>query len=147
MSPADSDFDFSDLRAIYINCTLKKSPEASHTQLLMDKSIAIMEGQGVSVENLRAVDLDLATGVWPDMSQHGWDTDGGRGYSTKCLPPTSSSSVLRYGWERNPRSALESSNASMEIRACSTSPANMPTTGAWAVASSRATRTASSTAR
>jgi multimeric flavodoxin WrbA len=75
MSPTDKDFDFSDLRAVYINCTLKKSPEASHTQLLMDKSIAIMEGQNVAVENLRAVDLDLATGVWPDMTEHGWDTD------------------------------------------------------------------------
>ena len=67
--------DLGDLRAIYINCTLKRSPEASHTQLLMDKSIAIMEGQGVAVENLRAVDLDLATGVWPDMTEHGWDSD------------------------------------------------------------------------
>ncbi len=76
MSAAREDgFDFSDLRAIYINCTLKKSPEASHTQLLMDKSIAIMEGENISVENFRAVDLDLATGVWPDMTEHGWDAD------------------------------------------------------------------------
>lgn len=68
-------FDFSDLRAIYVNCTLTRSPEPSHTQLLMDKSIAIMRDQGVSVENLRAVDLDLAIGVWPDMTEHGWATD------------------------------------------------------------------------
>jgi multimeric flavodoxin WrbA len=67
--------DFADLRAVYINCTLKRSPESSHTQLLMDKSIAIMQGEGVAVENLRAVDLDLATGVWPDMTEHGWATD------------------------------------------------------------------------
>ena len=68
-------FDFSDLRALFINCTLKRSPEPSHTQSLMDKSISLMENQGVSVETLRAVDLDLATGVWPDMTEHGWDTD------------------------------------------------------------------------
>lgn len=66
---------FSDLRALYINCTLTRSPDPSHTQLLMDKSIAIMRDQGVAVENLRAVDLDLATGVWPDMTEHGWESD------------------------------------------------------------------------
>ena len=68
-------YDFSDLSALYINCTLKRSPEPSHTQRLMDKSIAVMENQGVTVENLRAVDLDLATGVWPDMTEHGWASD------------------------------------------------------------------------
>ena len=68
-------FDFSDLRALYINCTLKRSPEPSHTQTLMDKSIDLMESNGVAVENVRAVDLDLATGVWPDMTEHGWKTD------------------------------------------------------------------------
>ena len=67
--------DFGDLRAIYVNCTLTRSPEPSHTQLLMDKSIAIMRDQGVAVENLRAIDLDLAIGVWPDMTEHGWATD------------------------------------------------------------------------
>jgi multimeric flavodoxin WrbA len=41
----------------------------------MDKSSGIMQNQGVSVETLRAVDLDLAIGVWPDMTEHGSDTD------------------------------------------------------------------------
>jgi multimeric flavodoxin WrbA len=68
-------YDFTDLHALYINCTLKRSPEPSHTQRLMDKSIAIMKSKGVTVENLRAVDLDLATGVWPDMTEHGWASD------------------------------------------------------------------------
>jgi multimeric flavodoxin WrbA len=81
----ESGFDFSDLRALYINCTLKRSPEQSHTQLLMDKSIAIMEGQGVSLESLRAVDLDLATGVWPDMTEHGWKADAWPGIFEKVL--------------------------------------------------------------
>ena len=67
--------DYSDLKALYINCTLKRSPEPSHTQLLADKSIAIMRSQGVEVEVLRAIDLDLAIGVWPDMTEHGWKTD------------------------------------------------------------------------
>lgn len=67
--------DFSDLRAVYVNCTLKRSPEPSHTQLLMDRSVSIMRDYGVEVETFRAVDLDLATGVWPDMTEHGWRSD------------------------------------------------------------------------
>lgn len=67
--------DYSDLSALYINCTLKQSPEQSHTQLLMDRSMEIMRNHEVSVESLRVVDLDLATGVWPDMTEHGWATD------------------------------------------------------------------------
>ena len=44
---AESPKDYSDLRAIFLNCTLKKSPERSHTQGLIDMSKAIMEGLGV----------------------------------------------------------------------------------------------------
>jgi multimeric flavodoxin WrbA len=73
---ATSRWDFSDLRAVYINCTLKRSPEPSHTQGLADRSIAIMERNGVSVEQFRAIDEDIATGVWPDMTEHGWARDG-----------------------------------------------------------------------
>jgi hypothetical protein len=34
--------DFAGLRAMFINCTLNRSPEPSHTQGLVDKSAAIM---------------------------------------------------------------------------------------------------------
>ncbi|MDP9066773.1 MAG: flavodoxin family protein [Actinomycetota bacterium] len=67
--------DFSALRALYINCTLKRSPEPSHTQLLVDRSAGIMRERGVEVETLRAIDHDLAVGVWPDMTEHGWKSD------------------------------------------------------------------------
>jgi multimeric flavodoxin WrbA len=67
--------DYGDLRALFINCTLKKSPERSHTQGLIDLSAHIMNRQGVHVELLRAVDHDIAAGVWPDMTEHGWDGD------------------------------------------------------------------------
>ena len=70
-----SRWDFSDLRALFLNCTLKKSPELSHTQGLIDISKAIMEKSGIAVEVLRPVDYNLATGVWPDMTEHGWDQD------------------------------------------------------------------------
>ena len=68
-------WDFSQLRAMYINCTLKRSPERSHTQGLVDVSAGIMRKQGVAVEVIRAIDHDIATGVWPDMTEHGWATD------------------------------------------------------------------------
>jgi multimeric flavodoxin WrbA len=70
-----SQWDFSHLRALFINCTLKKSPEVSNTQGLADISIEIMRRQGVTVDVIRAVDHDIATGVWPDMTEHGWDSD------------------------------------------------------------------------
>ena len=54
---------FSDLRALFINCTLKRSPEVSNTQGLADLSIAIMRRNGVAVETIRAIDHDIATGV------------------------------------------------------------------------------------
>lgn len=66
---------YDDLRAVFINCTLKKSPETSHTQGLMDRSIAIMEKVGVSVDTIRAVDHRLPPGVQPDMTEHGFDAD------------------------------------------------------------------------
>ncbi len=66
---------YSDLKAVFINCTLTKSPEKSHTQLLVDASADIMEKQGVKVTKLRAIDHDIAQGVYPDMREHGWETD------------------------------------------------------------------------
>jgi multimeric flavodoxin WrbA len=72
----ESGFEFGDLRALYINCTLKRSPELSHTQGLMDRSIQLMRDQGVQVESLRLIDHDVATGVYPDMREHGWPSDG-----------------------------------------------------------------------
>ena len=51
-----SEWDFSHLRALFINCTLKRSPELSHTQGLADRSIEIMRRQGVTVEVVRAID-------------------------------------------------------------------------------------------
>jgi multimeric flavodoxin WrbA len=70
-----SRWDFSDLRATYLNCSLKRSPEPSHTQGLMDRSMAILEKNGVTVESIRAVDHEIPFGVWPDMREHGWKRD------------------------------------------------------------------------
>ncbi len=80
-----SKWDFSDLKALCINCTLKRSPEMSHTDGLIQISKAIMEKNQVRVEVLRAVDHDIAYGVWPDMSEHGWEKDDWPGISEKVM--------------------------------------------------------------
>jgi multimeric flavodoxin WrbA len=72
---SQSAWDFSDLRAIFLNCTLKRSPEMSHTEGLIDISRSIMEKNDVETETLRPVDYDIATGVYGDMTEHGWETD------------------------------------------------------------------------
>ena len=81
----DSRWDFSDLSALFLNCTLKKSPELSHTEGLIRISQSIMEKNGVKTELLRPVDHDLAFGVWPDMTEHGWDTDEWPGLLEKVM--------------------------------------------------------------
>ena len=34
-----------------------------------------MEKQGVGTRVIRTVDHDIASGVYPDMREHGWETD------------------------------------------------------------------------
>ena len=66
---------YDDLHAAFVNCTLKRSPEISHTHGLMKRSIALMQSQGVSVDQIRLADHDVADGVYPDMREHGWEFD------------------------------------------------------------------------
>lgn len=68
---SDQKPDFTKLKALYVNCTLKKSPQKSHTRALMDVSMNIMEKEGVEAECIRLVDHDVAYGVHPDMTEHG----------------------------------------------------------------------------
>lgn len=70
-----SRWDFSDLNALFLNCTLKRTPDLSHTQGLIDISRAILESNKVPVEVLRPVDYQIASGVYPDMTEQGWDQD------------------------------------------------------------------------
>lgn len=66
---------FEGLRALFINATLKPSPEPSNTDGLVRLSSDIMRGHGADVEEIRAIDHDIATGVWPDMTEHGAQID------------------------------------------------------------------------
>jgi len=67
--------DFSELKAMYINCTLKKWPRKSHTQGLIDLSVNIMKKEGVKVEQIRFVDEEIPFGAFPDMTEYGYKSD------------------------------------------------------------------------
>lgn len=67
--------DFSELKALFVNCTLKKSPRQSHTHGLMAVSMNIMQKEGVAVDSFRMVDFDVPVGVQPDMTKEGYATD------------------------------------------------------------------------
>ncbi|HEY1590710.1 MAG TPA: flavodoxin family protein [Solirubrobacteraceae bacterium] len=66
---------FDGVRALFVNCTLKRSPELSHTDGLIALSSGIMRDRGVEVDELRAIDHEIATGTWPDMTEYGWAVD------------------------------------------------------------------------
>lgn len=69
------EWDFSGLKALYFNGTLKKSPEVSNTEGLLRASMELMEKHGVKTELIRTIDHDIATGVYPDMRKWGWEAD------------------------------------------------------------------------
>ncbi|MBD3630637.1 flavodoxin family protein [Cyclobacterium sp.] len=71
----ENPYDFKGLKAIFLNCTLKKSPEISHTEGLIQMSQAIMEANGVTTEIIRPVNHQIAFGVYPDMTTKGWRKD------------------------------------------------------------------------
>ena len=72
---SESTWDFTDIRALFVNGTLKPSPGVSNTEGLARIAIEIMEANGVTVDTIRAVDHDIAAGVYPDMRDHGAASD------------------------------------------------------------------------
>ena len=75
MAETEKMWDFTGLQAVFLNGTLKRSPEISNTEGLIEVSASIMRRHGVEVEVLRTIDHDIATGVYPDMTEHGWASD------------------------------------------------------------------------
>jgi multimeric flavodoxin WrbA len=67
--------DFSNLKAVYVNCTLKQSPTLSHTDGLIKVSQTILKNEGVSFEHIPFADHEIPTGMQPDMTKHGADKD------------------------------------------------------------------------
>jgi multimeric flavodoxin WrbA len=61
------------LKALFLNCTLKPSPDVSNTQALIDKVAAMFEGQGVESESVRVADHHVGTGISSDLGKgDGW---------------------------------------------------------------------------
>lgn len=67
--------DFSGLKAVYINCTLKDSSKKSHTEGLMRVSTRILEAENVHVDYMRMSDLYVPVGLLPDMTKEGATKD------------------------------------------------------------------------
>ena len=55
-----------DLRAVFLNCTLKPSPAVSNTEALINKVIAWFDQYDVESEMIRVVDYDVKPGVSSD---------------------------------------------------------------------------------
>ncbi|WP_112324012.1 flavodoxin family protein [Oceanibium sediminis] len=67
--------DFSALRAVFVNTSLKKRAADSHTRRLLDVSAGMMERNGIAVTHLHMLDHAIPPGVYPDMTNYGWDRD------------------------------------------------------------------------
>jgi multimeric flavodoxin WrbA len=53
--------------ALFLNCTLKRSPTVSNTQALIDKCASFMEELGATTESIRVVDYEIPHGIDIDM--------------------------------------------------------------------------------
>lgn len=65
-----------ELKALFLNCTLKKSPKTSNTEAFIEQAEKIFKELGVNSEILRIVDHDVRFGntsdegeddAWPDI--------------------------------------------------------------------------------
>jgi len=63
--------EFHGLKAVFINCSIKKDKTLSHTQRLINRAAAIMETEGVTVEHIYALDYDIAFGMVMDGKDSG----------------------------------------------------------------------------
>lgn len=58
-----------ELKALFLNCTLKKSPEESNTEALIEMVRAHFDELGVESEVIRPVDYEIPFGVVSDMGE------------------------------------------------------------------------------
>ena len=74
----DNRTNYSDLKALTINCTLKPSPGGSHTDKLLGVAEAILVRNGITLEQVRLGDHDIAPGErddWPAIWEKVADAD------------------------------------------------------------------------
>ncbi|MEM1447431.1 MAG: NAD(P)H-dependent oxidoreductase [Planctomycetota bacterium] len=67
---------YDDLKVLFLNCTLERSPRLSHTEGLIAVAQSILDGNGVSHQVIRPVDYEIAAGLGQDMAQTPeWERD------------------------------------------------------------------------
>jgi multimeric flavodoxin WrbA len=66
---------YDDLRVVVFNGTTKRSPEASHTDGLLQIPLDLFTRLGVRADVVRTVDRTIPPGLWPDMREHGYEAD------------------------------------------------------------------------
>jgi multimeric flavodoxin WrbA len=66
---------YNDLKALFINCSIKKDKSQSHTQRLMNRAAGIMEVEGVKVEQIYALDHQIAFGMIKNGAEEGQKDD------------------------------------------------------------------------
>ncbi len=63
-----SNNDYSNLKALFLNCTIKPSPEVSHTRGLCDDVAKVYEEEhGIKSEFVRVIDYNVPSGLKSDM--------------------------------------------------------------------------------
>jgi multimeric flavodoxin WrbA len=67
--------DFNDISALFINCSIKKDKAQSHTQLLVNKAVDVMQQEGVKVEQIYALDHHIAFGMIKDGREEGLEDE------------------------------------------------------------------------
>ena len=76
---------FNNLSAVFINCSIKKDKSGSHTGLLMSRVSGIMKEQGVTVDEIYALDHTIAFGMVKDGKTEGWPKDDWPNIQQKVL--------------------------------------------------------------
>lgn len=59
---------YDDLTALFLNCTLNRTPVLSHTEGVISIAVDVFESVGVQCQLIRPVDYEIAAGLGTDMS-------------------------------------------------------------------------------
>src|SRR5580698_4043060 len=65
----------SDLKALFLNCSIKKDKSQSHTQRLLNRVTGVMQHEGVHVEQLYLLDHKVAFGMIKDGAEDGQEDE------------------------------------------------------------------------
>ena len=92
---------YDDLRVVVFNGTTKRSPEQSQTDGLLEIPRRIFAVLGVRFDEIRTVDHTIPPGLWPDMTEHGYERDefpeiyrrSSSRPTSSCLPGRSGSAI------------------------------------------------------